>query len=476
MLNIHQKKSRLFNVLFIASVLSACQSHLPQRPNANITYQIPQHFQNHNTTNTAQPTALCQATLEHYCQAKWWTQFDDSRLNAYVENVLARNSELATATITLQKALQNLEKEKDSRFPHPSLTGGANRGGTYQLKTGESSQNSQFNLNLGANWELDLWGKLKLQRDMASWEKDATIADRQAVYMNLTATAVRNYLALSHINQRLAYNKETENYHAQQRKFMQVRLKAGLSAPADMLSIEQSINQHQQQRLNLLQQKNEALNNLAILLNRSVSELPTELVDSQFNAKNLPAIPVALPADVIANRPDMQAASSRLQSALAQPELSKKSLYPNIVLTAGAGASSNQLIDLLKVPVLNWGLALNLPSINKKDIDRTLQTAELNREQAVLNYYDALYKALADVEVKLSHYQTSQKAEQLLRQSQTQAKKQLDYMNIRYKAGMVAYKDVVDAQESYRQSEISFWENQYNQYYAWIVIKQALGG
>ena len=178
---------------------------------------------------------------------------------------------------------------------------------------------------------------------------------------------------------------------------------------------------------------------------------------------------------MLANRPDIQTAVWRLKQAFAQADIAQNNLYPNIVLTAGAATASPELHQLLSLPVLSWGLAVNLPPLNPQEARRTLQSSDIATQQAVLTYQETLYKALADVEAKLSQYHYQQQQRQLIEQNY-QLTEQLTKANqLRYQAGTISLKQLLEAQEDSRPALLGLADAEYQQQLAWVNLQQALG-
>ncbi|MDO5652415.1 MAG: TolC family protein, partial [Moraxella sp.] len=411
-----------------------------------------------------------------YCNDSWWQLFNDDRLNTFMVDLLAHNKELDTATLNLQKSLLAAKKDSQALTPSINTTAEARTGQEYRPKTDERTSSQNASLALNASWELDLWGRLTEQRLASQYEMQAVAADRQGVYMSLTAGAVRQYLQLALLNEQLITSKQTLDYLHNLHRMQSIRLRAGQVAPIDLISTRQAITQHQQAELTLITQKDELLTVLAVLFNLPTAEVANTWHDVRLPKTDLPAVAVGLPASTLANRPDMQMATWRLQSALLMPSIAKKSLYPNIVLTAGAGSSSSQLTEILKIPVLNWGLAINLPPLNPQEAKRTLQTAKINEQEAIISYQNSVYKALADVESKLAQFTHQQQNSWLALQNMQNSDTLLSANRIRYQAGVLSVKELLDSEESHRQATFTTLSSQLNQYLAWIALYQALGG
>lgn len=452
--------SKFLGLLLAILSLSACQS-VPKQINVS-----------KNPNASAQK---CTSIDDKRCISDWWWVFNDPVLNHYMQQVITHNHELSVATLTLQKAILNHQKTQNNQKIAINSTALANQRAQKSLATGESSSTAGFDVNVNASWEIDLWGKLALQKNISEWETNASHADRQAVFMSLTATAVREYFNLLGIWQKRTDNQQALAHQQKQRQFLQNQLKLGLIAPADTVPIEQTLNTLRQTANNLTQQQHESLNTLSLLSKINKTDLENQLNTHEFSFKVPPNIQ-NVPANVINNRPDIQAQLWRLAVSLEQKNLIKKNQYPTLVLTAGASSQHSHLLDLLRVPVLNWGISLNVPNFSPKDYQHNLTLASIDEHIATLNYQDSVYKALADVQNKLVNLENLKQNHQLIVAAEQLANQQRTHQQKRYELGFISAKELADSQENARQAQMAVTDSLVNQAQALVSLYQAVGG
>ena len=167
---------KLSLALCLSSSLVGCSAVVKTPYNAP-TVQVPQQFQydaqkNKNVNLTDQ----------------WWTLFNDAQLNQLVDQVLAKNSDLTVAGITLQQArLQaGLAENKQRIRTSSSVATGHN----YDLRSGDGSDRG-LSTSVGVSYELDLFGKLANQTEASRWEALATEQDLQATAQSLVGTTAK---------------------------------------------------------------------------------------------------------------------------------------------------------------------------------------------------------------------------------------------------------------------------------------------
>lgn len=132
-------------------------------------------------------------------------------------------------------------------------------------------------------------------------------------------------------------------------------------------------------------------------------------------------------------------------------------------------------MDLLKVPVLNWGVSLSIPNFQQKEYQHNLHLAKIDEQIATLNYQNTVYNALEDVKNKFILWQAQRQNHQLLIQAEQLAKKQLDYQKKHYQLGLISRKEWEENQENYRQSQTAITDSVINQVQSVVALYQAVG-
>src|SRR5690606_272921 len=165
-------------LLGVVASLGACATAgVYQRPDVAVPAQWQQ-------SQAAAPEATVSAL-----SASWWEVFGDPTLNQLVDAALARNNNLAVAAVRVRRAQLLAGLASSARLP--SINAGVNASASRALDGGDTTRNN--GVSVGASWELDLWGRLAAQRDVAEWEAKATEEDRQAAALALVGTTAQLY-------------------------------------------------------------------------------------------------------------------------------------------------------------------------------------------------------------------------------------------------------------------------------------------
>ena len=459
--------TKLASALLLGSSLVGCAA-VVKTPYQQPAINMPGSFQNNKV--------LSQQIHADILADQWWTLFKDPQLNNLVNEVLAQNTDLAVAGISLQQARIQARQAQSQQGVRVGDAGLTTRR-SFDLEDGDSS--SSFGINYpGLSYELDLFGKLANQTEAARWEALASEEDLQATAQSLIGTTAQLYWQLAYLNER--YSVVQQNLATAQKTYdlVRVQYRAGAVSGLDLTQAEQAIQSQQATLSQIEQQRVETRTGLAVLLHMPVQQLAIQ-EPSRLPNIQLPSIQADLPASLLSRRPDLRATELRLRKALAHKDANKASYYPSISLTGnlttGIG-SSTSLSNALKNPVATLGAGLTLPFLQWNDMKRDLQVNELEYEKAIMQYRQTMYEAFADVENALSN-RTELTKQVALQQRNVELTERTERLTeVRYRNGAVALKNLLDAQETTRNARLSLVQTRQNQYNAYVTLMQALGG
>ncbi|MDP9920876.1 NodT family efflux transporter outer membrane factor (OMF) lipoprotein [Variovorax boronicumulans] len=447
--------------LAIALALGGCTLFAPER-REHRPLGVPQAWQQQ------QPLPQNAATVP---QARWWTAFHDARLDTLIDSALRTNNNLAAAGIRVQRA--QLQAGLANTNLTPGVTGQLGTQRSFDLKRGGVAASSASSL-LSLSYEVDLWGRLSAQRSVADWELQATQSDREATALALVGTTAGLYWQTGYLNHRIALSEAGMADARRIQALVRAKYAAGAVSGLDVAQAGQNLASQEAAHTQLLQQRVEARNALAILFDMppdAPREEPSQLPDTA-----LPVIDAGLPASLLARRPDLRAAEQRLRSSLANVDATRTSFYPVLSLTGSLGAGSNALGEVLKNPIATLGAGLVLPFLQWNTARLSVAVSQTQYEEAVVGFRQSLYTALSEVENTLSSRTQLQDESVKLALALQQAQRAEALSEVRYRAGATALQPVLDAKDKRRAAEVSVAQNRLNQLNATMTLYKALGG
>ncbi|MBY7908318.1 efflux transporter outer membrane subunit [Vibrio fluvialis] len=429
------------------------RSELPEQ---NVT--VPEQWQTGQTQNETQAIS------------QWWTSFGDPQLNQWVEKVLATNSDLAIATLTLKQA--RLEAGLATSDTYPDVSASVSGERSKPLDGGDSSKSYQASLSV--SYELDLWGKLSAAKDAAMWTALATQQEREATAQSLVATTAQLYWQIGYLNQRVELSNNDINDAKETLALTQSQYRHGSVTRVNVLEAERTLAGLEATHRDYLQQRTEAVNAFAILFDQPPQDLATSIPALPDYA--VPTIEAGVPADVLNRRPDVKQSLFELKSVLATKDNTDTNYFPSLTLTGALGGSSTELRKLLSDPIGTLGADLTLPFLNWNEMQLNRDIAQVKYESAIISYRKTLYAALQDVDNALSAKENYEfQAEKLEKQYDSAAEVARIYKS-QYEYGAIDITTLLDAQENERSAKASLLENRYNQLVNIATVYQSLGG
>ncbi|EMN3919878.1 TolC family protein [Citrobacter farmeri] len=400
-----------------------------------------------------------------------WQRFGDPRLSRVIEQVLESNNDLAAAAITVQQARVAAGLTDTNMTPDVAVSGSASN--SKNVRRGTLSQES-YSSGITIAWELDLWGKLARTREQSEWEAVASEQDYHATVLTTMGTTAQLYWRIALYNQQIRNQRDGLAISQQSVQQVQSWFNAGKVGQLDVLQSQQSLLERENQWRTLVQQRQNTRNALALLLNRPAEQHADESPTLDANQQ----VPIAqkTPLRVIAQRPDIQAAESRLRAALAGYDASRLQFYPALSLDASLNAGSQIFSQWFSDPIRSIGGALTLPFIQWNTQQLTVKQADLAVKQAAITFRSTAYAALAEVDEAMENRLSADEQRARLHQSLVLSQRRLALTESRYRAGAVDFQTLLNAQDDLLTLENSLAQTQYDYLYATLQLWLAQGG
>ena len=189
-------------------------------------------------------------------------------------------------------------------------------------------------------------------------------------------------------------------------------------------------------------------------------------------------MPAGLPVEILERRPDVREAEQQLVSATARIGEAKAMLFPRISLTGSYGFASTELGELLDGSSQSWNIFAGLlqPIFNAGKNQRRVEVRESQQRQAVYDYEGTLLQALREVEDSLIGLQKAGQQRGSQGERVGAERRVLELAELRYRGGVAAYLEVLDAQRSLFDAEIDETSAVSEHVASLIRLYKALGG
>ena len=424
------------------------------------------------------PTAwrVSDQAAKELANTEWWQQFNDPVLNALVVEALRENKDLLIATARIEEYAGRYGITRSQLFPQVGVGADASRQrGSVTSSDATTQIYSTYDALLGVNWEIDLWGKIRRQSEAARALIVASEEGRQGVILTLVASVASGYVNLRALDRQLEVARSTANARGASYKIFQDRFAGGVIS---LLELSQNKSQYEEALATVPQfEKSVAQqeNALSALLGRNPGPISR---GKDIDNLTAPVAPQGLPSSLLERRPDIREAEQKLIAANAQIGAAKAAYYPSISLTGALGVASGSLSDLFggASKVWQYGGSLGLPIFTAGLLAGQVQVAEAVQQQALFSYQKAIQDAFRSVDDALIDQDKTRV--QLAAQGRQVASLQQysDTARLRYDNGYTSFLEVLDAERSLFNAQLSYAQTQQTLLQASINLYKAMGG
>jgi NodT family efflux transporter outer membrane factor (OMF) lipoprotein len=415
----------------------------------------------------------------------WWAVFDDPTLTSLIERARISNLTLREAVYRVEEARGLRGVVAGERVPQIGLDGNANRselskngslGGIVPDELIEPAD--LFDLGVGLNWELDLWGRVRRQVEAADAEVAASVEDYRDVLVTLFAEVATNYVNTRALQERLRLAIANVEGQEDTLRLTQDRFDSGLVSALDVAQAESNLANTRSLIPSLELQLALALNRLAVLLAISPGALDEELSVEAPIPVEPDAVTRGLPANLLRQRPDIRAAERRLAAQTARVGVATAELYPRFSLTGFLGLQSTSAGDLFNSDSVNWsvGLPIRWRLFEGGSVRSQIAAEQARTAQLIAGYEQAVLLALEEVENAMVSYQKEVARRARLGEAVDATQRSLDLVLTQYRAGLTDFQNVLDTQRTLLAREDEYAASEGIVIAALIDLYRALGG
>ncbi len=458
--------SRLSIPLSLAAMLGAC-SVGPDYVKPEIT--APVAFKEAQGWKTAQPS-------DELPRGKWWEIFQDTELNALIEQVEVSNQNIRAAEAQFRQARALAQQARAGLFPTVSGNVSVTNSRTPSSNSSNNvSPITQHKLGLDASWEPDIWGKVQRSVEAGNADVQASAGDLQAARLSAQAELAQDYFLLRIADARKKLLEDTVAAYEKSLQLTKNQYAAGIVSRGDVVVAETQFKSTQAQAVDVGVQRAQLEHAIAVLIGKAPAEFAIATVAS---TPTLPQIPVGIPSELLERRPDIAAAERRAASANAKIGVAESAFYPALTLSASAGLQSSSFAKWLSYPSRFWALG---PALAQTIFDGGLRKAQTAQavavyDQNVANYRQSVLTAFQEVEDNLVALNVLEQEAQLQDAAVKSARESVAITTNQYKAGTVSYINVVNVQTIALTNERTALTILGNRLTAAVLLVKALGG
>lgn len=407
----------------------------------------------------------------------WWELFGDTVLTQLITTSLTENNDIRIAAARVEEFLGLYGVTKSDFFPKIDAAGTGTRG--QRLLSGDGSQtrptSNVFDVNVGARWEIDLWGKIRRATEAARADLFASEESRRGVVLSVTALVADSYFDLLSADRQLEIAERTAASRLGTVKLFEARLDKGDASELELSQVQSQYWQAVAQVSALKREVSKIENAIGVLLGRGPGPVARGGTIADLA---LPLIPASLPSELLERRPDVRLAEEQLIAANARIGVARSLYFPSISLTGLFGVASVDLENLFTPTARIWdvGGSVFQPIFYWGEITGRVEAAEAVQRQTLYAYVGSVQNAFRDAEDALVGRMMTLE-ERDAQDAQTKALTTYEKLaRMRYEDGVTSYLEVLDAERALFSSELQLAQTEASLRKSIVGVYRAMGG
>lgn len=471
-------KTNKYNfIVALLLLLSIASCKTPSLAKKNANTKVPEQY------TTVQDTV-------NSGKISWKTYFKDVNLQALIDQALKNNQELNITLQEIEISKNEIKARKGEYLPFVGAKAGAavdkkarftNLGAmeaTTEIKPGEGMPEplKDFNVGLYANWELDVWKKLRNAKKSAVNRYLSSIEGKNFMVTNLVAEIANSYYELLALDNQLEILNQNITLQSNALEIVKWQKDAARTTELAVKKFEAEVLKTYSLRYDLQQKIVETENRINFLAGRFPQ--PVKRDSGSFTESIPNAVHTGLPSDLLANRPDIKQAEFELAATKLDVKSARARFYPSLGISAGIGYQAFNPEYIFKPESLLYSLAGDLvaPLINRNAIKASYNTANAKQIQAAYNYEQTILKAYIEVSNQVSKISNLEKSYALRNQQVEALNSSVNISNDLFRSARADYMEVLLTQRDALESKFDLVETKMRQLNTMVNIYRALGG
>lgn len=421
----------------------------------------------------------------------WRQFFTDPNLVSLIETSLKNNQELLITLQEIEIAKSGVLAKKGKLTPTVSagIGAGLKKAGRYtsegagdattEIEPGREMPDplGNFEGGLMANWEIDIWKKLRTEKEAAVAHYLSTVEGKNFVLSNLIEEVADNYYELLALDNQLDIIQQYIKLQQRALEISKIQKEAAAATELAVKKFEAELAKSKAAEYTIRQDITEKENQINALLGRYPQ--PIVRTKESFMSTMPQTVYTGIPSQLLANRPDIKQAELELKAAKLDVQAARKEFYPSLEISATLGLEAFKPSYLVKLPEsIAYNLAGELagPLINKSAIKANFQTADAKQIQSLYEYDKTILHAYLDVANLMSRVKNIDQYYQMKSQETKALDQSIDIANQLFRNSRADYLEVLLNQRDALDAKMELIEAKQKQLSTVVDIYKSLGG
>jgi NodT family efflux transporter outer membrane factor (OMF) lipoprotein len=388
----------------------------------------------------------------------WWAIYGDPVLDDLMKQVDVSNQTLKANEAAVRQAQAVTRETRAGFWPTVSLDGGVrgspnNSGGSSSsgVTSGGglslSNVRARYDLSASADWEIDLWGRVRRAVESDTASAQAAQGDLAAARLSVQSQIASDYFSLRARDAQKRLLDEAANAYEESLRITRNQYRVGLVARGDVAQAETQLLQTRAQAIAVGVQRAQFEHAIAVLVGKAPAEFS---LAAEPMPRTVPVVPAGLPSALLERRPDVAAAERRMAAANAEIGVAEAAYYPDITLSATIGVASTAIGNLFAAANRGAEAAAAASELLFDFGARKARTEQARAayDQTLAVYRETVLTAFQQVEDQLAALHFLQDQARVQAQALAAAREAEKLELNQYRAGTIAYTSVVTAQQT----------------------------
>jgi NodT family efflux transporter outer membrane factor (OMF) lipoprotein len=444
-------------------------------------------YTDHPLSTTVTSTNVAGGEAQHFAKGRdiagdWWTLFHSQPLNDLIEIALTNNPDLKAAQAALTVARENVLAQRGVYYPSVAASFSASRhrdppGSLAPVPSSNAYLYNLFTPQVSVSYSPDVFGLNRRTVESVKAQEQNVRFQMIAAYTTLTANVVVTAIQSASVQAQIDATRQLVDLNSNMVEILRYQYTKGYAGRLDVVAQESQLAQVVATLPPLLKQAAQLRDLLAVLAGRFPNQSPMEKFE--LSSLQLPVeIPVSLPSQLVAQRPDVLQAEANLHAASAQIGIAIANRLPNITLTADAGSTALSFDKLFSSGTGFWGLgaAATAPLFQGGQLLHQERAAKAAYIEAAEQYRSTVLTAFQNVADTLTALEQDAEGLKAAATAADDAQETLDLSQRQWHDGYISYLALLSAEQAYHQARINLVQAQANRYADTAALFQALGG
>jgi multidrug efflux system outer membrane protein len=408
--------------------------------------------------------------------ADWWQGFGSAELNELMATAQQANADLGAAIARVKQADAQLRIAGAALLPSVQANASPSRQQIVFPTINGPIPYTAYTVGISASYEIDFWGKNAAARDAAKAASVASRYDQQVVALTVVSGVATTYFQALGLQDRLQVARENLANAEDVLKLVREQGRVGTTTDLNIAQQETVVAGLRAAIPPLQQQFSQALDALAILLNRPPSNM--RLAARSLVPLPVPVVAPGLPSELLERRPDVQEAEAQLIAANANIKVARAAFFPSFSLTASGGFESFALSSFLSPGSAIYSLAASLtqPIFEGGRLHGQLDYSKARYEELLQNYRKAVISAFSNVEDALAATHRTAEQQESQQVAVAKARRAYEIAQLQYGVGSTDLLTVLNTENALFSANDLLAQVRIAHMQALVSLFNALGG